>query len=138
MLFAYAVSGNLTLTNAVIAELQAVADHLAHEYCPQSAGLGFVWGALVPGDTVNGSFLRGYDQVEDRTQALWLVQALRRFSERFPALTIYLSGWGELPMTQLKAGQFELFADTYDTALAVLGHTHGAPMRRRDTRGIRP
>lgn len=129
MLFAYALSGEGLLTAEAIQELRSVAEDLARENLPAGDQLGFFWEGLQPGTVADGTFLRGYQHIADREEALWVVQTLRRLSERFPQYGIYLSGWGDLPMTQLRAGRFELFADTYDTALALLAHHHSASLR---------
>jgi hypothetical protein len=129
MLFAYAISGDATLTPALIDELRDVATHLAEENLPCVVTLGFDWASLQPGP-VEGTFLRGYQRVADRTDALYLVQCLRRLSQRFPRFSFYLSGAGDLPMTQLQAGRFELFAETYDRALRAFEAAHAHPLRR--------
>ena len=130
MLFAYALSGETTLTAEAIQELRHVAEGLAAENLPAGEALGFTWDTLVPGTQAEGVFLRGYQQVNTRPQALWLIHCLRRLSQRFPAYRLYLSGWRDLPMTELAAGEFLLFGDTYGHALAGLAAEHTEPLRR--------
>ncbi|MNS22553.1 hypothetical protein D3C72_543500 [compost metagenome] len=131
MLFAYALSGDTTLTGEAIHELRQVADDLAAENLPAGETLGFVWDALTPGTQAEGVFLRGYQQVRNRTQALWLINTLRRLSQRFPQYRVVLSGWGDLPMTEVVAGEFELFATAYDRALAALAADNTQGFRGR-------
>ena len=130
MLIAYAISGDTTLTHEAIAELRDVAEGLCRENLPAELTLGFDWESLVPGARVEGTFLRGYQHVANRSEALYVVQCLRRLSERFPDYSFYLSGTGELPMTQLKGGEFELFAETYERALATFRTSQTQGWRR--------
>lgn len=131
MLFAYALSGDTTLSAEAISELRQVAEGLAQEHLPAGETLDFVWDALIPGTQAEGVFLRGYQQVRGRTQALWLIHTLRRLSVRFPSYRVVLSGWADLPMTELVAGDFEIFADSYERALATLTADHAQDVRRR-------
>lgn len=131
MLFAYALSGDTTLTAESIQELRQVAEGLAAENLPADDELGFVWDSLIPGTEAEGVFLRGYQQVRNRTQALWVIHTLRRLSQRFPQYRVMLSGWGDLPMTEVVAGEFELFAESYDRALATLAADNIQAIRRR-------
>ena len=63
--------------------------------------------------------LRGYAPDAQKGEVLALLHALRHLSRRFPEATISISGgYGLLP-TQLRAGNFELFSDAYENALAV-------------------
>jgi hypothetical protein len=130
MLFAYALSGETTLSAEAISELRQVAEGLAQENLPAGETLDFVWDSLAPGTRTEGVFLRGYQQVRNRTQALWLIHTLRRLSCRFPQYRVMLSGWGDLMMTEVVAGEFELFADAYEVALAGLAHANTQPIRR--------
>lgn len=131
MLFAYALSGETMLSAEAIAELRQVAFDLAQENLPAGSTLDFVWDSLIPGTQADGVFLRGYQQVRTRTQALWLIHTLRRLSERFPHYRVVLSGWADLPMTEIARGEFELFADAYERALATLAADNTQAIRRR-------
>ena len=131
MLFAYALSGDTLLSAEVIAELRAVASGLAQENLPPGETLEFVWDSLVPGTQADGVFLRGYQQVRSRGQALWLIHTLRRLSQRFPQYRVMLSGWADLPMTEIASGEFALFGDAYERALAALAADHTQAIRRR-------
>lgn len=131
MLFAYALSGETTLTAEAIQELRQVAEGLAQENMPAGESLDFVWDSLVPGTQAEGVFLRGYQQVRQRAQALWVVHTLRRLSQRFPQYRVILSGWADLPMTEITGGEFALFGDTYDRALAALAADNIQGLRRR-------
>jgi hypothetical protein len=131
MLFAYALSGETTLTAEAIQELRQVAEGLAQENLPAGETLDFVWDTLVPGTQTEGVFLRGYQQVRQRTQALWVVHTLRRLSQRFPQYRVILSGWADLPMSEIQAGEFALFGETYDRALATLAADNTQAIRRR-------
>lgn len=131
MLFAYAVSGDTTLTAADIRELSLAVDTLRVEHLPSTVPMSLDPQTLVPGTRIEGVFLRGYDQVVTRGEALWLVNALRTLSARFPQYTIYLSGWGELPMTELRAGEFTMFAETYTRALTEFAATQTAMLHRK-------
>jgi hypothetical protein len=128
MLFAYALSAETTLNAETIAELRQVASDLAAENLPAGETLDFVWDALIPGTVAEGVFLRGYQQVRNRTQALWVIHTLRRLSCRFPQYRVVLSGWGDLMMTEIEAGEFSLFADAYEIALAGLAHANTQPL----------
>lgn len=116
MLFAYAISGDTLLSTEALDELRAAAAHIESEHMP-SGSFGFDWESLAPETRVEGTFLRGYQHVGTRTETLEVALALQALSARFPQYMIYMSGAGDLPMTQLVAGEFELFAETYERAL---------------------
>jgi hypothetical protein len=42
-----------------------------------------------------------------------------------------LSGWGDLPMTEMVAGEFALFGSAYDRALAALAADNTQNFRHR-------
>ena len=131
MLFAYAVSGDTTLTAADIRELSQAIATIGEEHLPAELSLGLDTNSLVPGTRVQGVFLRGYEQVFTKGEAMWMVQALRALSARFPTYAIFLSGWGELPMTELRGGEFGMFAETYQRALTEFAVTQRAMGRRQ-------
>jgi hypothetical protein len=115
MLLAFSISGETTLDAAMVRELRRTAEALAITLLPQS-DLGIDWSALKEGP-VEGSFLRGYKPLFERTAALNFVNYLKQLSVKLPQYAFYLSGWGDLPLTQLKAGEFEIFAAVYERAL---------------------
>lgn len=131
MLFAYAVSGDTTLTASDIRDLSLAIDEIRRAHLPTEMTLGLDAHTLVPGTRVDGVFMRGYQQLVTKGEAMWLVNGLRQLSRQFPAYTIYLSGWGELPMTELRAGEFTMFADTYERAHAEFAAAHSALLRRK-------
>lgn len=117
MLFAYAISGDTLLSAEALDELRSAAAHIESEHMP-SGSFGFDWESLAPESRVSGTFLRGYQHVGSREEALEVALALQALSARFPQFMIYMSGAAGLPMTQLVGGAFELFAETYETALS--------------------
>ena len=118
MLLAYSLSATGTLTAETLAALKAYEVQAAAEaFKGYFAGLALRWDDVEPGE-VDGAFVRGYAQVGDRDRAVATVDALRRLSREFPGVAVLVSGWGDLPPTTIRAGAFELFADTYDAALA--------------------
>lgn len=130
MLFAYTISGEMTLANEIIDELHQAVEAVEREY-PACGALPFDWDCLVPDSEVEGTFLRGYRHVESREATLSIVEGLRQLSAKLPACTIYLSGGLDLPMTQIEDGEFELFAETYESALAA--HSVEISSSRRST-----
>lgn len=131
MLFAYAVSGDTTLTASDIRALSAAIETIRLEHLPATLNLGLDTHTLVPGTRVEGVFLRGYEQIVTQGEAMWMVQALRTLSARFPQYGIFLSGWGELPMTELRAGAFAMFAETYERSLGEFAAAQNTMLRRR-------
>lgn len=129
MLFAYAVSGDTTLTPSDIRTLASGLDAIRQEHLPAELGLGLDTNTLVPGTKLDGVFLRGYEQVHTKGEAMWLVNALKLLSARFPQYAIFLSGWGDLPMTEIRGGEFGMFAETYERALREFAAAQAAMVR---------
>lgn len=127
MLFAFAVTADETLSPAALAELGTVATGLAQEYLGPGAVLSWQQPSAGPAGSV---FWRGALPLEERLQVLWRVAVLRRLSQRFPGLTVMISGWKDLPPTQLRAGEFQLFGDTYEPALEALAQVEIRAVRR--------
>lgn len=128
MLFAYTMSGEMTLSSEIIDEIHQAVEAVERE-CPAGGPLPFDWDCLVPDSEACGTFLRGYRHVESRETTLAIVECLRLLSAKLPACTLYLSGGADLPMTQIEEGEFQLFAEVYEAALAA--HTVEISAKRR-------
>jgi len=116
MLFAYHLS--LDTEPATQALLRDAVDELNAALLPPGAGIMFLWDDVALDGPAAGA-LRGYAPGAERGEVLALVHALRVLSRRFPEASITLSGGFGLMPTTLRDGQFELFADAYERALAV-------------------
>ncbi|MDB5096910.1 MAG: hypothetical protein JWM80_1331 [Cyanobacteria bacterium RYN_339] len=116
MLFAYTLT--LDTEPATPALLRDAVDELNAALLPPGAGLYFMWDDVAAQGPAAGA-LRGYAPGAEKGEVLVLLHALRHLSRRFPEATISLSGGYGLMPSQLRNGQFELFADAYEAALAV-------------------
>lgn len=115
MLFVYAISWEGRAAGPTPQERSAVTDTLA-QIAASLLTPTFSVGLAPP--SPDAATLRGYAPVAHRADALALIESLRQLGERFSDLTIAFSGWGELPPTQIRGGQFELFRERYGRALA--------------------
>jgi hypothetical protein len=117
MLFAYNLS--LETEPATLAVLRDAVDELNATLLPPGCGLVFMWDDIAE-DGPGAGALRGYAPGAQQGEVLALIHALRYLSRRFPEATISLSGGFGLMPTLLRDGQFEIFAEAYEKALATV------------------
>lgn len=115
MLLAYSLTADGLLTAETIDAIRRTEEALGAELLG-TPDLALGWHHVAPGP-VEGTFVRGYAHTASRGRALALIEALRRLSREFPGVAVLVSGWGDLPMTTIRAGEFEMFADVYVRAL---------------------
>lgn len=115
MLFAYTIS--LAPSPATLAGLRDLVAEVNAALLPPGYGLAPLWDK-VSAEGPTSEALRGYEPNVERGHLLALVHALRTLSRRAPELVISISGGHGLPPTQLREGEFEMFAEAYERALA--------------------
>ncbi len=108
MLFAYSIRWN---TGSLPAELSRNLELVNRNWLPEGQG-------LAPVIDRTARAMRGYETEVERGHMLAIVHALRELSARVPYVSVMLSGGHGLPPTTVRAGQFMLFGDAYEQALA--------------------
>lgn len=116
MLLAYAFSTDARIDEATRVAFMTTASRLVGEFLPTILDLG--WD--LQGAPESGTFLRAHRHLMSRELALRFIRFLQALSRQFPAIRMYVSGWGSLPMTQIVEGRFEMFQQTYEEALGEL------------------
>lgn len=120
MLIAYSLFATGDLTATTIDALRSAERRIAgQELGGNFADLGFRWDDVRAG-IVDGTFARGYAKATTRGRTLAMVEALRQLSREFPGVAVQFSGASDLLPTTIRAGEFEIFGEAYDRALAEL------------------
>jgi hypothetical protein len=117
MLLVYSLLASGDLTAETISALRRTEHALAKQVLGDAfKDLGFRWDDVQAG-LIEGTFARGYARAANRGRILALVDALLQLSREFPGVIVQFSGICDLLPTIIRAGEFEIFGESYDRAL---------------------